>query len=433
MKLSPIRRENLLQAATDLDSISESLWSEYWVYIPEKNKEYPFKQLVRKAYTHATGVEIGTDFFQSNDGYRQYIEKKFQLSVSFRVRDNIDFFSAADIEVFSEKGGESYSSADTGDQLIGGQLRKTIFSKTNTWARALNLDGFEIIMDNSWQRSGYFARFSWARIFRTGDRDKKIFFTVGVDAENKALIYKLDCHYRSFNPENALNPEQVKVFDRIVKTTNASWQEVPADELQEYNWEFLVEVTRDFIFHYLSLYDEVISAVWAMPSQPIASTDALREQPIPKGTGQLPPRGMRVAYESNADYDSENKNRKSIGDAGESLVIELEKEYLIRGRRPDLAAAIRKVLDWEGYDILSFQINGEPRYVEVKTTTGTATRPFYWTKNEKRTMFENSNNYCLYRLYNYDKESGTADFYKLEGDFSALIIEEAVQYLVHPR
>lgn len=135
-------------------------------------------------------------------------------------------------------------------------------------------------MDNNWQARGYFARYSWARIFKTGDRNKKIFFTVGVGAEDEALTYKLDCHYRSHKPENALTPEEVHIFNRIVKPADAHWKEISADELAEYSWESLIEETRDFIHHYTSLYDEVIDAEWNKPIPPIFIGQGLREQAV---------------------------------------------------------------------------------------------------------------------------------------------------------
>lgn len=429
MKLSPIQRVDLLKAADDLDAGVESLWSEYWVWIPERKKEYPFKQLIRKAYTNATGIAIGADFFQSNDGYRQYIEKTFQYPIFFKVRDNIPFFTDSDLALLSQYAGKSYDSTNDQDKLVGEQLRKTIFAKTNTWARALNLDGFEIKMDNSWQRSGYFARYSWARIYRKGDGNKKIFFTVGVSGEDEVLFYKLDCHYRSFDPDNTLSPAQVEVFNRIVKPTGANWQEISVDELSGNNWESLIQITHDFIEHYLPLYDEVINAVWNFPITSKPST-SLREQPVPKGIGQLPTRSKPSGFSASPNYDGENKKRQQLGEKGEALVMAYEKDFLIAQGRADLAATICKVPDFEGYDILSFHSDGKQKFIEVKTTTGTFERPFFWTLNEKATMLRHPDNYFLYRLYNYDETADCADFYKLSGDITDRILEEAIQYRV---
>lgn len=430
MKLSPIRREDILKAADDLDASEEYNWSEYWVGIPEKNKAYPFKQLIRKAYTHATGVQIGTDFFQSNDNYRDYIEKTFQYPINFKVRDNIPFFTDTDLSLFAQYAGQPYDGSNKQHALVGEQLRKGIFSKTNTWVRALNLDGFEIKTDNNWQRRGVFTKYSWARIYRRGDQDKKIFFTVGVDGPAEVLVYKLDCKYKGYDPKKVLEQHQIDVFYRIVKPTGAHWNEIQPEDLAEMNWEHLIQTIRDFILHYTELYDEVVKEVWNLPNTPAVS-GILREQAIPKGKGQLSSRSRATGAIETPDYDAENRKRKELGDKGEALVIAYEKKCLADAGRPDLANAICKVPDFEGYDILSFYTDGSKKYIEVKTTSGTYQRPFFWSWNEKTTMTLHKEDYWLYRLYNYDEVTDSADFYKLRGDFSNLILEEATQYRVH--
>lgn len=164
MKLAPISREDILHATKDLDTSDENLWTEYWIYVTERDKEYPFKQLVRRAYEIATGTAIDSQFFNSNDSYRNYISGMFSYPIHYRVRNNIPFFTREDIEFFATHASESYVKDDPTSQYVGDKLKKTIFAKTNTWARALNLDGFEVTMDNYWQRSGRFAAYSWAAL-----------------------------------------------------------------------------------------------------------------------------------------------------------------------------------------------------------------------------------------------------------------------------
>jgi hypothetical protein len=429
MKLAPIKREDMLHAADELDRSGETPWTEYWLTIPERDKDYPFKFLVRKAYEYATGTAIGPDYFQSNDGYRHYISEKFDYPIAYRVRDNIPFFTEADIEYFGRHAGVPYRKNNAAAVKIGDHLKKTIFSKTNTWARALNLEGFEVKMDNSWQRSGNFASWTWARIYRKTDSNKKVFFTVGVDAEEEALVYKLHCYYKSRNPDNALTDDQQKIFDRIVNNTDAKWKEIPATELAEYNWESLTTLTRNFIEHYLPLYDEVIRAIWSPQTADAPLLDGLRQTPPPKGIGTAPDR-KKVEFSDNADYDQENAYRKEIGDKGEDLVLCYEQSLLNAENRPDLAAKVVKALDWNGYDILSYYPDERPKLVEVKTTVGPKDRSFFWTANEHDTMLENPDNYCLYRLFNYDADSHSADFYILEGDLSEKVLLRPTQYNV---
>ena len=429
MKLTLIQREDILRAADELDQSGETPWAEYWLTIPEKRKDYPFKYLVRKAYEHASGIVIGSDFFQSSDGYRHYISKTFAYPITFKIRDNISFFTEADIDYFLQYAGTTYRKDDTASTAAADQLKRTIFAKTNTWARDLNLDGFDIKLDNHWQRRSRFARWSWARIFRKGDTDKKVFFTVGVDSDAQALIYKLHCYYKSENPENALTEDQQKIFDRIVGHTKARWQEIPASDLAGYDWETLIAQTRNFIEHYIPLYDEVIQAIWNPQTPGMPPADSLRQTSPPKGIGTAPAR-KKAKFSGNTDYDQENKQRKETGNAGEDLVIRHEQALLTRYNRPYLAAKVVKVLDCNGYDILSYYPDGQPKFVEVKTTVGSIDRPFFWTDNEYQTMLDNPNSYCIYRLFNYDADSHSADFYTLEGDLSEKVILQPIQYKV---
>ena len=56
----------------------------------------------------------------------------------------------------------------------------------------------------------------------------------------------------------------------------------------------------------------------------------------------------------------------------------------------------------------------EPKYIEVKTTKGNSISPFNLTINEKLFSEQNVGSYVIYRLYNYNEESNTADFFMIE-------------------
>jgi len=71
------------------------------------------------------------------------------------------------------------------------------------------------------------------------------------------------------------------------------------------------------------------------------------------------------------DFEKENKNHKLLGNRGELIVFNLEKQYLRDIGRKDLAEKIDWVSkrdDSLGYDILSFEETGEEKYIEVKAT-----------------------------------------------------------------
>jgi hypothetical protein len=103
---------------------------------------------------------------------------------------------------------------------------------------------------------------------------------------------------------------------------------------------------------------------------------------------------------------------------GEELVLQYEKEHC----PPKYAARIIPVAitegDGLGYDILSVDEKGKDKYIEVKTTTGDLERPFFLTGSELEWSKKAGQQYYLYRLYNFNVEKMTADFFILQGDLS---------------
>jgi len=100
------------------------------------------------------------------------------------------------------------------------------------------------------------------------------------------------------------------------------------------------------------------------------------------------------------------RNRK-LGRLGEELVFHAEKNRLVAVGRPDLARQTVWVSeehgDGAGYDILSFEATGEERLLEVKTTTGGQTTPFYISENERSLSVERSDAFRLVRLYDFSR------------------------------
>ena len=100
------------------------------------------------------------------------------------------------------------------------------------------------------------------------------------------------------------------------------------------------------------------------------------------------------------------RNRE-LGKNGEKLVFDQERANLIALERPDLARKIRWVSqedgDGAGYDILSFDRTGKERLLEVKTTVGPNTTPFYITRNELSFSDERPDAFRLCRVYDFAK------------------------------
>lgn len=101
------------------------------------------------------------------------------------------------------------------------------------------------------------------------------------------------------------------------------------------------------------------------------------------------------------------RNRK-LGRSGEEMVFKLECERLVQVGRLDLAKKVRWVSeedgDGAGYDILSFDHSGNERFLEVKTTVGPNTTPFYITRNELSFSIEQPNAFRLCRVFEFAKQ-----------------------------
>jgi hypothetical protein len=123
------------------------------------------------------------------------------------------------------------------------------------------------------------------------------------------------------------------------------------------------------------------------------------------------------------DYAVRERANRSLGLAGEKLVVEYEREALRRLGRHDLAAKIRHIAaeegDGAGYDVLSFRPDGRPRFIEVKTTNGPITSEFFLSPNEVAFSRLHADGYELRRLYKNDNRLGAYRFFSMYGDIGA--------------
>lgn len=102
------------------------------------------------------------------------------------------------------------------------------------------------------------------------------------------------------------------------------------------------------------------------------------------------------------DFFKKAKNQKKLGLAGELMALNYERAFLTKNGQYELAKKIRHVSvddgDGAGYDILSFNLNGQEKYIEVKTTTGESNSPFIISANEIEFSRQNNLKYYLYYI-----------------------------------
>lgn len=167
-------------------------------------------------------------------------------------------------------------------------------------------------------------------------------------------------------------------------------------------------------------------------SSPLANQLSFSEPPEPverKGSNTRKFQGRHV------DFAENTSRNKALGLQGEELVLKWEKEALIEAGRPDLAGKVKHTSviegDGAGYDVLSFTPDGKTKYIEVKTTTGGERTPFMLSINELAFSQKESECYVLYRLYNFNRHTNSADCYVLNGDISTQRELVATQYKVY--
>jgi hypothetical protein len=121
------------------------------------------------------------------------------------------------------------------------------------------------------------------------------------------------------------------------------------------------------------------------------------------------------------DYSKQDKSNKKLGLLGEKLVLEFEIKILEENNRYDLAKKVSHhavtIGDGLGYDILSFDLNGKKKFIEVKTTRGLSKTDFFVTKTELQRSKAEAEFY-LYRVYNFCEKTNSGNLYIKKGVLS---------------
>jgi len=96
------------------------------------------------------------------------------------------------------------------------------------------------------------------------------------------------------------------------------------------------------------------------------------------------------------------EENKKTGALGEAVVLDYERKWLIESGRGDLASNViqtSKESVSAGYDIVSYDIEGNKKYIEVKSSKSTNSY-FYLTDNELNVAKMLLDKYWIYRVQN---------------------------------
>lgn len=181
-----------------------------------------------------------------------------------------------------------------------------------------------------------------------------------------------------------------------------------------------------FLMAHPEAWDQTPLAAPSASGQGVAEAPLVFVEPPPLRRRDRPPRpvGLERLIRKFDPVERDHRNRK-LGREGEAFVVDFERAKLVHEGRRDLAEQVRWVADLEGdghgYDILSFTPAGGQRLIEVKTTCGGQTTPFFLSRNEKRVSDERKDEFRLYRLYDFAR---TPRLFKLKPPLSESVVLE---------
>jgi hypothetical protein len=108
------------------------------------------------------------------------------------------------------------------------------------------------------------------------------------------------------------------------------------------------------------------------------------------------------------DYLERESRNRSLGAAGEALVLQFEAHRLHAEGASSLADRVEHLSrtkgDGAGFDILSFDADGRERFIEVKTTSYDPETPFFISPLEVAFSGDFASQFHLYRVYAFRRK-----------------------------
>ena len=115
----------------------------------------------------------------------------------------------------------------------------------------------------------------------------------------------------------------------------------------------------------------------------------------------------RLGKRIKIDFLKENQRNIDTGLKGELIALKLEKDFLAQKGFIDLSEKVKHISqesgDTAGFDILSYDLEGNEKFIEVKTTSKGLEGAFFISSGE-REFAEKHINYFIYRLSIEDAE-----------------------------
>ena len=197
-------------------------------------------------------------------------------------------------------------------------------------------------------------------------------------------------------------------------------------------------ILREVVRERLPELADLVRAEVEKPQARVVLDQLLAIRVPPPGPADPEIRQSRLEYtvprprRGSIDYLQQEARNRSLGDAGEALVMDYERVRLEVAGKDHLARNIEQVSktrgDLAGYDIHSYECNGGDRFIEVKTTRYGRHTPFYISAGELRFSSMHADSYHLYRLFGFKR---MPKLFTLSGDVERHVRLQPLSYRAH--
>ena len=223
-------------------------------------------------------------------------------------------------------------------------------------------------------------------------------------AHRKALLRKLNNR-----TEGAIELKHQNISAILMEH---GWQNIPGYKPRGNYQALLAEVVADRIMRdrQFDLAAEGAADQQAIVPLVTSIADVMVERPRVQASAQQ----QRAPYfaigkpQLKRDYIGREARNSSLGKAGEEFVVLFEQRRLHEAGQKKLAEKVEHAAiergDGLGFDVASFELDGAPRFIEVKTTAWGKETPFFITRNELAFSKEHKNAFHLYRLFEFRKQ-----------------------------
>jgi len=178
-----------------------------------------------------------------------------------------------------------------------------------------------------------------------------------------------------------------------------------------YQRSMLPYAVSDYISKHDELHDLFSRDSNFVPAFPTVQNilDSLEKPPEPNAKEENSISESAPIYNpTGVNYLEKEAQNKDLGEAGEQFILNYERARLIHAGKERLANRIEQVSRTigpaAGYDIRSYDTNGQDRFIEAKTTKYGKSTPFFVTPNELNFSKLNERHYYLYRLFKFREE-----------------------------